>query len=740
MASQPSVTNVTQKRGAKLPKVKSDVGEIPFPGGLALREIDAVPTQGAEDSARPSLSEADIALKIHPGGARPKLLPVRFQQTVQVADPDPEPGPQLDETNPWSHASMLLHTSASSRSSSSPHQPGKSPSRAMGPLLLETRMTRGVARGRHGTNGTRSGVKAGKLVGRPVESGKEEIGSEASLPPFGYGATGGVGRQITLPVSQHRLEDPPFDRQLDLRVPGVLTFDDTRPSLGRGMFVSADAQSVDYRGREVPCDMNGKNNYGEFIEKYREDYEVTRTYTPPIMSSAVKGIGTTFAAPPDRNRLNTYEDQSNRVISVADSVEMRTGRASTNPWCNAVDDGRHLAFPLRTRHSEDGFHPVDAFRPWDHAPPLTTSASWPPSSLEAPSGPYLTSTPGLHSHHLRSTHVEDNFRPVDALRPRNLAHPLTASASGQPPSLGAALTPSAAFTSGPRAYPVREVYPEDDFLPVDAHRPWDRVHPSSALAPCYRPQQNVVSTTSVASALGLFASCPPGYVLSGDARPNTTSSRFISGVIPSSLGSSGGPQPQILTHVGGGQWVITEPAIRDSRPPRHTEPITTLSNPFQCASGDVLLDTELVVRPTDEARASLHGRPAPSTEGYPDHHNPTPPQTSSSSGAESTGALPVSSGSSSVTGAVTADVLLPADFRAMFRRCLAEELGKTADKEMSAVLKEDIDRVPSAGTAVSRITAGSSATTAVTTSPTSAPVASKPERAETILSGSSSPP
>src|SRR6218665_1324460 len=155
MASQPSVTSVAQKRGAKLPKVKSDVGEIPFPGGLSLREMDAASTQGAEDRARPSLSEAGIASKIHPGGARPKLLPVRFQQTVQVGSPDPdpdlEPGPQLDETNPWRHASMLLHTSPSSRFTRSPHQPGKSPSSALGPLSLEKRMTRGVARGRHGT-------------------------------------------------------------------------------------------------------------------------------------------------------------------------------------------------------------------------------------------------------------------------------------------------------------------------------------------------------------------------------------------------------------------------------------------------------------------------------------------------------------------------------------------------------------------------------------------------------------
>src|SRR6218665_3547428 len=84
MASQPSVTSVVQKRGARLPKEKSDVGETPFPGSLSLREIDAAPTQGAEDRARPSLSEAGIASKVHPGGARPKLLPVRLQQTVQV--------------------------------------------------------------------------------------------------------------------------------------------------------------------------------------------------------------------------------------------------------------------------------------------------------------------------------------------------------------------------------------------------------------------------------------------------------------------------------------------------------------------------------------------------------------------------------------------------------------------------------------------------------------------------------
>src|SRR6218665_1865444 len=154
MAFQPFVTNVAHKRGAKPPKVKFDVGETPFPGGLSLREIDAAPTQGAEDRARPSLSETSIASKIHPGGARPKLLPARFQQTVQAGSPDPalEPGPWLDETSPWSHASILLHTSSNSRFTRSPHQPGKSPSSATAPLSLEKRMTRGVARGRHGTN------------------------------------------------------------------------------------------------------------------------------------------------------------------------------------------------------------------------------------------------------------------------------------------------------------------------------------------------------------------------------------------------------------------------------------------------------------------------------------------------------------------------------------------------------------------------------------------------------------
>src|SRR6218665_2982119 len=174
MASQPSVTSVTRKRGAKLPKVKSDVGENPFPGDLSLREIDAAPTQGAEDRARPSLSDAGIASKIHPGGARPKLLPVGFQQTVQVGDPDPdlEPGPQLDETNPWSHASMLLHASPNSRFTRSPHQPGKSPSSALGLLSHEKRMTRGVARGRHGTSGTRSGVPSGELLFQLPQMGR----------------------------------------------------------------------------------------------------------------------------------------------------------------------------------------------------------------------------------------------------------------------------------------------------------------------------------------------------------------------------------------------------------------------------------------------------------------------------------------------------------------------------------------------------------------------------------------
>src|SRR6218665_3247633 len=46
MASQPSVTSVVQKRGARLPKEKSDVGETQFPGSLSLREIDAAPHKG----------------------------------------------------------------------------------------------------------------------------------------------------------------------------------------------------------------------------------------------------------------------------------------------------------------------------------------------------------------------------------------------------------------------------------------------------------------------------------------------------------------------------------------------------------------------------------------------------------------------------------------------------------------------------------------------------------------------
>src|SRR6218665_153358 len=122
--------------------------------------MDAAPTQGAEDRARPSLSETSIVPKIHPGGARPKMLPVRFLETVQARSPDPdlEPGPRLNETNPWRHTSTLLHTSPGSRFTRSPHQPAESPSSAMGPLSLEKRMAHGVARGRHGSSGTRSGV------------------------------------------------------------------------------------------------------------------------------------------------------------------------------------------------------------------------------------------------------------------------------------------------------------------------------------------------------------------------------------------------------------------------------------------------------------------------------------------------------------------------------------------------------------------------------------------------------
>src|SRR6218665_3631870 len=99
MAFQPSLTRVTQKRGAKQPN-KADVGETTIPGGSSLREMDAAPTQGAEDRARPSLSETSIVPKIHPGGARPKMLPVRFLDTVQARSPHPDlkPGPRLNET------------------------------------------------------------------------------------------------------------------------------------------------------------------------------------------------------------------------------------------------------------------------------------------------------------------------------------------------------------------------------------------------------------------------------------------------------------------------------------------------------------------------------------------------------------------------------------------------------------------------------------------------------------------
>src|SRR6218665_273591 len=153
MASQPSLTRVTQKRGAKQPN-KVDVGETTNPGGVSLREMDAAPTQGAEDRARPSLSKTGISPEMHPGGARPKLLPVRFHETAQgrSSDPDLEPRPRLDETYPWRHASILLHTSPSSRFTRSPHQPAESPSSAIGPLSLENRMARGVARGRHGSS------------------------------------------------------------------------------------------------------------------------------------------------------------------------------------------------------------------------------------------------------------------------------------------------------------------------------------------------------------------------------------------------------------------------------------------------------------------------------------------------------------------------------------------------------------------------------------------------------------
>jgi len=131
------------------------------------------------------------------------MLPVRFLETVQARSPNPdlEPRPHLDETNPWGYASLLLHTSPGSSFTRSPHQPAESP-----------RIADGVARGRHGSSGTRSGVPSGESLFQLPQVGlfqTEEVKGVES--PSTLGACGFVGRQGEAFSSSQGLRDPtPF--------------------------------------------------------------------------------------------------------------------------------------------------------------------------------------------------------------------------------------------------------------------------------------------------------------------------------------------------------------------------------------------------------------------------------------------------------------------------------------------------------------------------------------------------
>src|SRR6218665_2223156 len=441
MAFQPSLTRVTQKRGAKQPD-KVDVGETTIPGGLSLREMDDAPTQGAEDRARPSLSETGIAPEMHSGGARPKFLPVRFHETVQGRSPDSdrEPRPRLDETNPWRHASILLHTSPSSRFTRFPHQPADSPSSAIEPHSLEKRMARGVARERHGSSGTRSGVPSGESLFQLPQVGRFQTDEANGVEsPSTLGACGFMGRQGEAFSSGLGLRDPDPFLEHNTVVSSVMASRVTELPQMKMRGNVGDARSTDPRfdeyggatGRFGNRVEDGNNN--GFLKDYHNDCESTRIYSPPIVSTGAFGMG---ILPVDLQSIVhtvehviAYEGQANRVFSVADSVQMRRGRVSSAPWFGPVDDPRQPAFPLRSAHSEDGFLAVDALRPWDRMPPSTAHASyqpWPPRVTLAtffsqghPSQPLRTFYPGV------------GFLPVDALRPWDRGPPPTAPESWQ---------------------------------------------------------------------------------------------------------------------------------------------------------------------------------------------------------------------------------------------------------------------------------------------------------------------
>src|SRR6218665_1340242 len=257
MASQPSVTSVVQKRGARLPKEKSDVGETPFPGSLSLREIDAAPHKGPRTGLGHLCLRLVSRQKYIQEGLDQSCCRLGFRKLCRLDPLALDPALSWMKPTPGSHASILLHTSPNSRFTRSPHRPGKSPSSAMGPLSLEKRMTRGVARGRHGTSGTRSGVPSGESL--------------FQLPQVGRFQTEGV-KGMESSSTLRRVVDPLLS-QLEAKAGG---------------FVSANLPPQ-CREKQQITDANVDLNLGDAEQFYfggrLTDFEATRIYSPPAVNT-----------------------------------------------------------------------------------------------------------------------------------------------------------------------------------------------------------------------------------------------------------------------------------------------------------------------------------------------------------------------------------------------------------------------------------------------------------------------
>src|SRR6218665_3447678 len=156
-----------------------------------------------------------------------------------------------------------------------------------------------------------------------------------------------------------------------------------------------------------------------------------------------------------------------------------------------------------------------------------------------------------------------------------------ASYQPRPPRVTLALS----YSQGHPSQPLRTLYPGVGFLPVDALRSLDRGPPPTAPESWQPLPPENAPIPSVTSVRGLYAQGPPMYVASGGALPSTTPTCSAFGVISSSLGLNRGLPSQVITHVGGGQWVNEEAGNRDDRLSYHAyAPTVTLSTPFQYAT------------------------------------------------------------------------------------------------------------------------------------------------------------